>query len=63
MRWALQLSIVLTAIPLETYNIERTICDLIRSRSRIDVQIFEWRSPETICEIELSGSLDAYGIR
>jgi predicted transcriptional regulator of viral defense system len=25
--------------PIKTYNIERTICDLIRSRSRIDVQI------------------------
>ena len=25
--------------PIKTYNIERTICDLIRSRNRIDVQI------------------------
>ena len=25
--------------PIRTYNVERTICDLIRSRSRIDVQI------------------------
>jgi len=25
--------------PIRTYNIERTICDLIRSRSRIDIQI------------------------
>lgn len=25
--------------PIKTYNIERTICDLIRSRKRIDVQI------------------------
>lgn len=25
--------------PIRTYNIERTICDLIRSRNRIDVQI------------------------
>ena len=26
--------------PIRTYNIERTLCDLIRSRNRIDVQIF-----------------------
>jgi len=26
--------------PIRVYNVERTICDLIRSRSRIDVQIF-----------------------
>lgn len=26
--------------PIKTYSIERTICDLIRSRNRIDVQIF-----------------------
>ncbi len=25
--------------PIRTYNVERTICDLIRSRSRIDIQI------------------------
>ena len=25
--------------PIKTYNVERTICDLIRSRNRIDVQI------------------------
>jgi len=25
--------------PIKTYNIERTICDLVRSRNRIDVQI------------------------
>ncbi|MDW7662812.1 MAG: type IV toxin-antitoxin system AbiEi family antitoxin domain-containing protein [Bacillota bacterium] len=25
--------------PIKTYNIERTICDLIRSRNRIDIQI------------------------
>ena len=25
--------------PIRTYNIERTICDLIRSRNRIDIQI------------------------
>ena len=25
--------------PIKTYNIERTICDLIRSRSRLDIQI------------------------
>lgn len=25
--------------PIRTYNVERTICDLIRSRNRIDVQI------------------------
>lgn len=26
--------------PVKVYNVERTICDLIRSRNRIDVQIF-----------------------
>lgn len=26
--------------PIKVYNIERTICDLVRSRNRIDVQIF-----------------------
>ncbi len=25
--------------PIKTYNIERTVCDIIRSRSRIDIQI------------------------
>jgi hypothetical protein len=25
--------------PIKTYNIERTVCDIIRSRNRIDIQI------------------------